>query len=553
MWVGVAGLFVVAGGACLWAARQTLSLEDGEIRRPLLIFFALTAGWALSNILLVGPVSDAVMHASYIIGLIFGHGTVVVWLWFCSAYVGTPYHYSRRVQTLALGSLAGISAVKLTNPLHEWYFQPAVATEPFRHFAAQPSLLYWLVAAIAYIGATIGLYLLFDLYNSSQFKTTALTGLTLLITLPVVPKLLAVVWPDRLLLIFYEPLGAAVFAVGILTVSRDTFLSVRAPARRQLAGGLNEIVIIVDEQDRIADYNQSANRVFERLTDDALGKSLSTILPEVASQIDGDAPCEIQRETGPRYYTVQTPPIKLGRGTVGRAVVLSDITELEAQRRRLQQQTEHMEAVTSELAHQLRNPLTILKGQLELLQTEGSKTGPDGEDNTEGPVAAAVEATTRIETITDDLLSVINHGKPVADLEPLVLGDVVESAIAGDVSERLTVTIECEESVLIRAERTRCSELFRFLFQIHHQRGASEISVERAGATLTIRSDGEPFTTETPERLFEYGVETDDDARMLLANARTLAEVHGWSIRADIDRDEPAIEIDGITFLSDEE
>jgi signal transduction histidine kinase len=552
MWVIFGGTFVLAAGACLWAGWKTLSLYDAEIRRPLVVFLVLTAVWAVSNIFVVAPVPPTMMHASYIVGLVVGFSTVVVWLWFCSAYAGTPYHYNRRVQALTLGLTGAIILVKLTNPLHELYFRPTVASVPFRHFAPETGLLYWLVAALAYIGAAIGLYILFDLYATSQFKTTSVAVLTVLIGVPVVPKLFATVRPDSMVLLFYEPLGAAIFGVGITTVAQDTFLSVRAPARRQLANRLSDIIIVVDQDDRIAEYNESAEAVFNGLTD-ALGEPIAATIPRMTDHEGGGELLEVQLEAGTSYYTVRTPKIKLDRTTIGRAFVLSDVTELETQRRQLKQQTDHLEGVTEEVSHQLRNPLTILKGELEWLRSSYAPTAVDGENDSEESIDTAVAATERIEQIAEDLLSVITYGKPISEMELLAVTELIESAASGHECRDVTVEVACGDATLIRAERVRCRELFSLLFRVHSDRGATVISVERVGDRLTISSDGEPFDIDTPEELFEYGIETDEKMRMLLANTRTLAQIHGWSISADLGRDTPVIVLGGITFRTSED
>jgi signal transduction histidine kinase len=552
MWELFAGAFVLAAGACLWAARKTLSLYDAEIRRPFVVFLVLTAGWAVSNIFVIAPVSLSVMHASYIIGLVIGFPTVVVWLWFCSAYAGTPYHYNRRVQALTLGLTGSIILVKLTNPLHELYFRPAVASRPFRHFAPETGLLYWLVAALAYIGAAIGLYILFDLYASSQFKTTSVAALTVLIGLPVVPKLFAIARPDSMVLLFYEPLGAAIFAVGITTVAQDTFLSVRAPARRQLANQLSEIIIVVDQDGRIAEYNESAEAVFDGLID-ALGAPLAATIPRVANHEGGGELLKVELEAGPCYYTVRTREIRLDRNMIGRAFVLSDVTELETQRRQLKQQTDHLENVTEEVAHQLRNPLTVLKGELEWLRSSRVSTAADDESDSGDSIDAAIEATERIEQIAEDLISVIPYGKPISGMELLAVTELVEDAAAEHEWPDVAVEVVCRDAPLLRAERVRCRELLGLLFRVHYERGATVVSVDQAGNRLTVSSDGELFNSLKSEELFEYGIETDEDIRMLLANARILAQIHGWSISVEQDCDAPVIVLDGITFRTNEE
>ena len=538
LWAVFAGLFALAAVACSWAAVRVVSFYDSEVRVPLVVFLGLTAAWGLTNSLLVVPQAPVeLMHGAYLVGLVAGIGTVPVWLWFCSAYAGHPYHYDRRLQALSVGLTAGVVLLKLTNPLHGWYFGPQVATEPFVHFAPETGVVYWTVAALSYVAAAVGLYLLFELYFDSRFRTRKVAVLTGLIALPVVPKLVAVVRPDTLALLFYEPLGAAVFAVGIVTVFRDSFLSVRAPARRQLADSLQDLVIVLDRDDRIADYNDGAAQLFEGL-EGMVGQPLSAGLPELAAQLDSDKPVALSTGASGRYYVVRTTPVRLGKRTVGRGILLSDVTELEAQRRRLRQQAEHREGLTEGIAHELRNPLTIIQGQLQLVKRQHH------DDETDGRIETALGATERMAGIVDDLIAIVAYGKPVTETEPLGLAELLDRAwrMAGGEG---TLTVTVPEGAQLTGERARATELFRLVFRAHQQRGSTTVRVERTDAGLAISGDGAGFDTDDPELLFRYGVETGEAVRMVLANARTLAQVHGWSIRADTDADGPRLVIEG--------
>jgi signal transduction histidine kinase len=292
--------------------------------------------------------------------------------------------------------------------------------------------------------------------------------------------------------------------------------------------------------------------VFESL-ESSLGSPLEAALPALAEHEENKSLFERQQATGPQYYTVRRSTIQLEDNVIGQAIVLSDVTELEVQRRRLKQQTEHMEGVTAEIAHQLRNPLTILKGELELIR-DSSGSGPLTEGGTpDDSVGTAVEATERIERIADDLISFINYGKPISGTEPLALTELLTKTFEEARGTHMELQMQTGDSATIVAERTRCSELFRLLFRVHRQRGATAVSVRSAGSHLTISSDGTPFETDTPEKLFEYGVETDEDMRILLAHVRTLTQIHGWSIYATGDQSNASIVIDGISFVTDEE
>ena len=520
--------FVLAAAGCFWGAYRAQSFETPVIRRPLALLLALTGVWGLATVPLLLPVPEAVMYASYFLGLGVGIWTVVVWLWFCSAYAGHTYHLDRRLQLVAAGLVGAILALKATNPLHRAYFEPTVATDPFVHFAPEVGPLYWTITALAYVGSGVGLYLLFETYRESALETRNVAVLTLTIGLPVVPKLLSTWWPESLLLLYYEPIGAAVFAVGVVTVARERFVAVHVPARRQLPDQLPDLVFLTDGDGRIVDYNESAECVFPDLPE-RVGDPLSAIAPRVADA--GGATVELDREGNPRSYRIDRRRITLGDEAVGRAVVLSDVTELEAQRRNLRRQTEHVREVSEAIAHELRNPIAILLGNLRAIEEQrAAAVAPDGDDASGRLLRAAIEAAERIDVVTDDFIDILRYGTPVTETSERPLEAALANAWSGDAA---ALTLEGVGEANVVADGTRCAELFRLLFRLHRERGATTVRVRRDGAdALVVDSDGEPFSTDTPEQLFKYGREAGEGSRVLLANAWTLATLHGWSIAA---------------------
>lgn len=568
---GYVALFVLAAAGCFFGAVRTRTLGEPEIGRPLRVFLAATGIWGVSGAALFVAPSLRVMSAVYTVGLVFGFGTVFAWLWFCSAYAGRGYHRDRRIQAAAAGVFLLVSSIKLTNPIHHAYFVPALADDPFVHFAPEAGAFYWVVTAVAYTGSAVGLYVLFELYFASRFNSLKIGLLTVAIALPVVPKLLAVVSDRSLLLMFYEPIGAAVFAVGVVSVATESFLSVRAPGRRQLVERLADPVLIVDSSERLVEYNERARELFPEVAG-SLGDPLAGVAPSVTEAEHGDR-IGIVRDGKTRYYLLNRSVITLGSAPIGRAIVLSDVTDLERQRDHLEQQTAHLENLTEAMAHELRNPLAIVRGNLELLGEEAGRPDPDlpgavergepggvsaaadtggraappgaGENDSIGTALAAVE---RMEGVVDDLISIMEYGTPITDTEPHPIGSIIDDA-KGSFGGTVEVIGGRERPIV--ADRTRCGELFRHLFRLHDGRGASTVSVEVLEEGFAVGSDGERFLTSERGKLFEYGVETGENARIILANAWTLANLHGWSIEADPEADGPRIVVSGVSYADE--
>lgn len=569
---GYVALFALATVGCFFGAVRTHVLEESEIRRSLSVFLALTGVWGASGVLLLLAPSLRAMSAVYAVGLVFGFSTVLAWLWFCSAYAGRAYHYDRRIQAAAAVVFVLVSSIKLTNPFHNLYFVPGTAAEPFVHFAPEVGTFYWSVTALAYAGSAVGLYMLFELYFAARVDSVKIGLLTVIIALPVVPKLLAVGHEGSLLLLFYEPVGAAVFAIGVVTVAREGFLSVRRPGQRQLAERLTDPVLIVDRSGRLVEYNERALALFPKLSE-AVGELLAETVPSLAEAEQSDR-IELVQDGRKRYYLFSQSAITLESKPVGRAIVLSDVTDLEKQRTHLEQQTAHLENLTEAMAHELRNPLTIVQGNLQLLgETVGrgneprvrddgvsdapgdgtvaeSASGavPDESEADRDAVEDAMEGIERIETVVDDLISIMEYGTPLTDTDPHSIESIVADArerFDGDVD----LSGDCERRIV--ADRARCTELFRHLFRLHAERGASTVAVVLFNDGFAVESDGEGFVTADHEKLFKYGAETGEDVRIILANAWTLSNLHGWCIEADPNADGPRIVVSGVEYAAD--
>lgn len=518
-------LFVLAAVGCLWGAYKIRGVVADHLQRPLVVFLILTAVWSFCNAVLVNLSDVVVMEIVYIFGLTFGLLSVVTWLWFCSVYTGHTYHTDARIQVLVGGSALSIIAAKLTNPYHHQYIKPAVATEPFLHFAPEIGLTYWLVATLTYLGAGIGMWMVFEMYFKSQVNTAKIIVLTGLMGVPIIPNLFSLVMP-QVLPVFYEPLGAAVFAAGIVTIARDDFIAVQQPAQQEVTDKLNESVIIVDERGLVMDFNQCATTVFPNL-EGQVGEEIEELAPELANADDGDV-LKNREQHKEQWYSIDVSEVALSPESTGTVFVLSNITEETVQRERLKQQNEHMENLNKAMAHELRNPLTILMGQIQMMDDRESPEKVD----LDARLSSMEKAVDRIDTVVEDLASIMKYGKPITDKEAYAVQELVDSAWKQ--SDTDSMELECDVNAYVVAEKKRAVMLLKHLFRFHNERGAQEVTVVVDEAEdVVVTSDGETLDVLDLENVFEYGMESGDGTRVLLANAWTLANLHGWEVEID--------------------
>jgi PAS domain S-box-containing protein len=320
------GLFGFSGLVCFAAIPRAQKFEDPEIHRGLVWLLGTTGAWAAFKVaFFLAP--DPFRGAAYTVGLVFGFATVWAWLYFCSAYTDRVYHRNRVVRWLSVGIFASVVSVKLTNPLHGLYFTTREATVPFEYLVIEHGILHWSVTGLSYVLAAVGMFMVFERYLESGYGARRLSVLTGLLGLPVALDVAALTTP-QVIKVIYAPLGVAVFAIGVLFVFQQQFITVQTTTRG------DDLSIYVDDGGRIRDYSRAVPGVFPEL-DDAVGEALSSAYPALAATIESDEQIlthETDDET--RYYFVSTSGATFGDSNA-RTILLSDVTESERQRRAL--------------------------------------------------------------------------------------------------------------------------------------------------------------------------------------------------------------------------
>ncbi len=240
-------------------------------------------------------------------------------------------------------------------------------------------------------------------------------------------------------------------------------------------------------------------------------------------------------------------------GVIGIAFGLFDIERGRAQRRgkELERQVERLEEFASVVSHDLRSPLTVAKGHIELIRAEYDLDG--------NHLAHIEFAHDRMSEIIEDSLTLARGGNEVAEKEPVELESVASRAWqtvgGGDGLELAEMTVSADPDRLQRI----LENLFRNSFD--HAGGDSQPSLEdpvEAEAQLPdgsgqttenvdvnvsvgplsgeetgfyVEDDGPGIPPEDRDEVFEAGVSGAEMGSGLgLAIVRRVAEAHGWSV-----------------------
>ena len=502
--------------ACFGSLVRVRQITDRDTRLGLVGLLVTSGAWALAQVGFLAASNFELKLSFYLAGLIVGFSTVGPWLYFCSAYTGRSLHRNRTIHAIALVVFVSVVAVKMTNPVHQLYFTAAYVTDPFPHLAIQSTVLHWVTMGLAYTLAAIGYFMLFELFVQVDSDATPLAVLVTLTGLPVLFDIASMV-STRLVAIPYEPIGVAAFALGVSFLYLDRFQSI------QLAAGRDDPVVVLDDDDRIRDYNGRALDLFPAL-ENGLGEPLADRLPAIANVLDDDEPIlSFDRPGGTRYYHVSTNPFSADRAAIGRLLVFADVTHRERYRRELERQNERLEQFASVVSHDLRNPLSVASGRVQILRE-------DGEDDEH--LVAVDDALARMEGLIDDLLSLARQGQHVDDPSPVAIEAVATRAWQMVQSEGTTLVVESDRDFL--ADPDRLQQLYENLFRNAIEHGAS--ATIRVGglddsAGFFVADDGNGIPEADREGIFEFGYTTDDDGTGFgLAIVAEIVDAHDWEI-----------------------
>ncbi|UIP00564.1 histidine kinase [Halobaculum sp. CBA1158] len=518
--------YVVAVAGCAVALRRAAAVDDEETRVGLVGLLVASGGWAAAQLAYLLAPAGPLQYLLYLTGLIVGLSTIGGWLYFCSAYTGRSFHRNPTYRRLAVAVFVAIVAVKVTNPIHGLYFSAEPVSTPFAHLAIRPGLAHWVVTGLSYSLVTIGFFMLFDQFLEAEFDTRPLAALVGVTALPVVfdiVEMTSPLVPDLSL----EPVGVAAFAVGTLFVFEDRFLSV------QLSDGVDDPLIYLDESDRVRETNDRARDRFPELRG-ARGERLDAVVPALASALsDEEGVIEHRGGDGLRYYLVSTTEFVRSRGSIGKLVMASDVTESERRRRELERQNEQLESLAAAMRHELLNTLQIVAGRVDLA---GSELESGDVSSARESLRTASGSAQRMRDLVEDFADVARQGRTVEATESVRLEEAVDEAWAEVDTEG--VELVCEADCGIEADADRLESLFASAFRFGVHNDADRITVRPCEDGFSVAGDGTEYPEMDPESFFEYGGAVPDaEAGIALPNVRTLARVHGWSADVDPDHD----------------
>jgi PAS domain S-box-containing protein len=196
--------------------------------------------------------------------------------------------------------------------------------------------------------------------------------------------------------------------------------------------------------------------------------------------------------------------------------------QLREREQALETQNQQLDEFASVVSHDLRNPLNVARGHLEIARETGREESFDR-------VAAAHD---RMGTLIDDLLTLAREGQAVGGTEEVPVADVAERAWANVATAE--ATLEVGDSGTVEADEARLVTLFENLFRnsVDHAGSDVTVTVTARDGEFTVSDDGPGIPEDERDQVFEYGYSTDEDGLGLgLAIVKSIADAHGWDAR----------------------
>ncbi|TYT63177.1 ATP-binding protein [Natrialba swarupiae] len=242
---------------------------------------------------------------------------------------------------------------------------------------------------------------------------------------------------------------------------------------------------------------------------DAVGRSLpALIVPaddrtdplDVWFRSDDGRGTELDRLTddGERRTFLFQPVVVSGfGGEIEGYGIYTDITDEKRRERTLERQNEQLERFVSVVSHDLRNPLTVAQGNVDLAR----QLNDDPEVATR--LEDAIDAQERMEQLVEDLLALASQGRTVDDPRSVVLEDVVSNAWRYVETADVELVETFPDGLTIEADGDRLSQLFENLFRNAVEHGST--SPQSQTPEDAVEHGSTSPRSQTPEDAVEHG------------------------------------------------
>lgn len=298
---------------------------------------------------------------------------------------------------------------------------------------------------------------------------------------------------------------------------------------------LDDGIVVIDEEGRIVGLNAVAREILGDASSDGATVGVTAeeafgAIPELlaayrdggGTAVDGD---------DERRFDVRVSAAENG----AEVVVLRNVTNLTERERDLERRTRRLEEFATLLSHDLRGPLSIASGYVDL----------EREERDTERLQRAADSLVRMDEIIDSLLTLAREGRPVESVEGVDLARLARAGWGHVETGEATLTVETD--LTVEADPERLLGAFENLFRNAIEHGAAEeVRFGDLPGGFYVADDGDGFDGD-PDDVFEWGYSTGDGTGLGLAIVRRIVDAHGWEVRAtDSDEGGARFEVTGV-------
>ncbi|WP_336025165.1 response regulator [Halobellus salinisoli] len=282
----------------------------------------------------------------------------------------------------------------------------------------------------------------------------------------------------------------------------------------------------LDEEWTVTYWNQQIAERTGLSPDEVVGAEFWEVFPEAVEteiydnfetvmETREEMEFELQYEPHGYWVEIRAYPVDSGLFVHSR-----DISEKKERENEVQYRNEVLESFANTVSHDLRNPLNIAEGHLQLAQETG-----DFEYLEE-----VAQAHNRMRNLIDELLH-------VARGDELDLTDISLSESAGQAWETVSAKqgeLIVEEEASFKAYESQLRRLFENLFWNALDHGdATEIRVGALSKGFYVEDNGSGIPSALRDEIFDSGFSTDESSSGYgLSIVDGIADMHDWEIAA---------------------
>jgi len=223
-----------------------------------------------------------------------------------------------------------------------------------------------------------------------------------------------------------------------------------------------------------------------------------------------------------------------------------EVTDRNATETEHAEPTRNFDEFAKVVSHDLRNPLNVASGHVELLYEDLKGNDADVRERLE----KVIHAHDRMETLIADLLTLARSGKDVDEMRWIPFESLSQRCWRNVSTGNAEVSIEFDGEV--RADTSRLQQLLENLIRNAVEHGGEGVTVtigetdDRDG--FYVADDGTGIPDPLRDQVFRNGFSTNSDGTGFgLAIVRGVADVHGWEVETAESRDGGArFEITGV-------